>query len=212
MSIWGTVRSRSLVAATLAAMLSALANGTCAAASPHYEPEPANQPVTLRGVSRTSVEYSVPNVKLIREDGKTVTLVNELDDGRPVVLNFIYTTCTDLCPLSSHVLSQLQRKLGSDRDRVHLVSISIDPEEDTPARLLAYSNKFGAGPGWNHYTGTVSASIRVQRAFDVYRGDKMSHAPVTLLRMAPGKPWIRFDGFAKADDLLREFHSLLAAK
>jgi protein SCO1/2 len=40
----------------------------------------------------------------------------------------------------------------------------------------------------------------------------MSHAPVTLVRMAPGKPWIRFDGFANADDLLREFHSLVAAK
>jgi protein SCO1/2 len=210
MSIRGILRSRSLAAPALSAVLSVLAIGTCAAASPHHET--ANQPATLGGVSRSSVEYSVPTVKLLREDGKTVALADELDDGRPVVLSFIYTTCTDLCPLSSHVLSQLQRKLGSDRDRVHLVSISIDPEEDTPARLRDYASKFGAGPGWNHYTGTVAASIMVQRAFDVYRGDKMSHAPVTLLRMAPGQPWIRFDGFAKADDLLREFHSLVAAK
>lgn len=210
MSICGTLRLRSRAAPALAAALSMLAISTCAAAASHAEP--AHQPVTLGGVIRSSVEYSIPTVKLLRADGKTVGLAAELDDGRPVVLSFIYTTCTDLCPLSSQVLSQLQRRLGSNRDRVHLVSISIDPEEDTPARLREYAGRFGAGPGWDHYTGTVAASIAVQRAFDVYRGDKMSHAPVTLLRMAPGKPWIRFDGFANADDLLREFHSLVAAK
>jgi len=46
--------------------------------------------------------------------------------------------------------------------------------------------------------------LAVQRAFGAYRGDKMSHTPLTLMRSAPGKPWVRFDGFARADDLLAE--------
>ena len=47
--------------------------------------------------------------KLMRDDGKNVTLIDELNDGRPVVLNFIYTTCTGICPLASHIFSQLQQ-------------------------------------------------------------------------------------------------------
>lgn len=158
------------------------------------------------------VDYAVPPVKLVRADGKTVSLAEELDDGRPVVMNFIYTTCTSICPLSSQTLSQLQSKLGSLRDKVHLVSISIDPEQDTPARLVEYAKKFRAGPQWQHYTGTVMASTATQRAFDVYRGGKMSHTPVTLLRAAPGKPWVRIDGFATADNLLDELREVVASR
>lgn len=161
--------------------------------------------------TRRMADYTIPQVRLVREDGKTVSLRDELNDGRPVVLSFIYTTCTTICPVVSQTLSQLQRKLGNDRDRVHLVSISIDPEEDTPARLAAYARKYSAGPGWQHYTGTLSASIAAQRAFDAYRGNKMSHTPVTFLRAAPDKPWIRIDGFATADDLLGEIRTMLAS-
>jgi len=155
-------------------------------------------------VVRTTINYSVPPITLVRDDGKRVRLADELNDGRPVVLNFIYTTCSGICPLASHTFSQLQRKLGADRDRVHLVSISIDPEEDTPARLREYAQRYGAGPSWQHYTGTVAASVAAQRAFEVYRGDKMGHTPVTLVRTAPGTPWVRFDGFATPDVLLQE--------
>jgi protein SCO1/2 len=80
----------------------------------------------------------------------------------------------------------------------------VDPEEDTPARLRAYARQYSAGPEWQHYTGTVAASLAAQRAFDVYRGDKMGHTPVTLVRTAPGAPWIRLDGFATAEVLLKE--------
>jgi protein SCO1/2 len=163
-------------------------------------------PEGLPGISRSLSYYTVPNLKLVRDDGREVTLASELNDGRPVVLNFIYTTCPGICPLSSHVFSQLQRELGAERDHVHLVSISIDPEEDTPSRLRAYAKKYSAGPSWQYYTGTVAASLAAQRAFDVYRGDKMGHTPVTLLRTAPGAPWVRFDGFATADMLLKELH------
>jgi protein SCO1/2 len=158
----------------------------------------------LPAVTRTTVEYQVPAITLVRDDGKSVSLRDELNDGRPVVLNFIYTTCSGICPLASHTFSLLQRKLGAGRDRVHLVSISIDPEEDTPARLRAYARRYSAGSEWQHYSGTAQASIAAQRAFDVYRGDKMGHTPATLVRTAPGAPWVRFDGFATADMLLQE--------
>jgi protein SCO1/2 len=199
------------IAALRAFLMSVLAASLAlrAAAADVVDPHAAHhlEMNALPAVTRSVVDYPVPAIKLVRDDGKHVVLVDELNDGRPVVLNFIYTTCTGICPLASQIFSQLQRQLGAQRDRVHLVSISIDPEEDTPVRLREYAQRYSAGPGWQHYTGTSDASTAVQWAFDVYKGDKMGHTPVTLVRRAPGAPWVRFDGFATADMLLKELHA-----
>ena len=163
-------------------------------------------------VAISTVNYQVPDIRLLRDDGKTVGLRAELDDGRPVLLNFVFTSCTSVCPLSSKVFADFAEELGSERNEVHLMSISIDPEQDTPARLREYARQFHAGPEWQHYTGTRAASLAAQHAFDAYRGAKMQHQPLTLLRMAPGKPWIRIDGYVTPGQLLRQYRSLLAAK
>lgn len=164
-----------------------------------------------RAPVRSVREYVVPDVRLVRDDGKTVSLREELDDGRPVVVNFVFTTCTTICPLMSQAFARLQAKLGAERDRVHLVSISIDPEEDTPERLRAYAGRYRAGPEWRHYTGSAQASAAVQKAFGAFRGDKMNHTPVTFLRAAPGRSWVRVDGFASPDELLHQLHQLVAS-
>jgi protein SCO1 len=155
------------------------------------------------------VNYTVPDVRMVTESGKNVSLRQELDDGRPVMVNFIFTTCASTCPLSSETFSIFQDRLAGQRSSVHLVSISIDPEQDTPERLREYAKSFSAGPSWQHYTGTLEASQTAQRAFGVYRGDKMGHTPVTLLRAAPGKVWRRIDGFVTPEDLMREYQAAL---
>nr|WP_063548781.1 SCO family protein [Burkholderia territorii] len=165
----------------------------------------------MPGTVHTMVEYAAPAVQLVRDDGRTVSLVKELDDGRPVILTFVYTSCTTICPMISQTLEQLQGELGADRDKVHIMSISIDPEADTPERLRSYAARFGAGPEWQHYTGTVDASVAAQRAFNVYRGDKMNHTPVTFVRAAPGQPWLRIDGFATPTELLAAYRDVVAS-
>ena len=87
---------------------------------------------------------------------------------------------------------------------MHIVSISIDPEEDTPPRLKAYAAKYHAGPEWRHYTGTMTEIIKTATAFGVYRGNKMAHAPVIFVRKSLNESWIRFDGFASADEILKD--------
>jgi protein SCO1 len=195
------IAGASFLAAAALASGDAPVNGNPAA---EVDPHAHHHMAMSENVRRSEVQYTAPEVKLVRDDGKTVSLPDELNDGRPVIMNFIYTSCTTICPLTSQVFGQFQKQLGSARDSVHLVSISIDPEQDTPARLRRYAQQFDAARGWDHYTGTIAASLAVQRAFSAYRGDKMSHTPLTLLREAPGKPWIRIDGFASADTLLAE--------
>ncbi|WP_431194815.1 SCO family protein [Burkholderia cenocepacia] len=165
----------------------------------------------MPGTVHTMVQYAAPAVQLVRDDGQTVSLAKEVDDGRPVILTFIYTSCTTICPMISQTLEQLQGALGADRDKVHIMSISIDPEADTPARLKSYAARFGAGPEWQHYTGTVEASVAAQRAFNVFRGDKMNHTPVTFVRAAPGRPWMRIDGFATPTELLAAYRDVVAS-
>jgi protein SCO1/2 len=170
----------------------------------HVQPVPST--------NRTIVSYAIPDVRLIRQDGAVVSLGEELNDGRPVVLSFIYTSCTSVCPLISHTLSQLQSRLGDNPRHVHLVSITIDPEQDDPARLREYAKTFNAGPDWQHYTGTLAASHLVQQAFDVYRGNKMDHMPATLIRFVPGAQWARIEGFATVDQLLAELSEPAGAR
>jgi protein SCO1 len=197
------IRVSALVAASLLAL----------AAVRSYGHESANdRPAPAAAASRsvtTTAQYQVPAVRLVRDDGKVISLPDEMNDGRPVVLNFIFTTCSSICPLMSQVFEQFESQLGTDRSRVHLMSISIDPEQDTPSRLREYARKFHAGPEWQHYTGTVEASLAAQRAFNVWRGDKMSHGPVTLVRAAPGKPWLRIEGFVTSTELVQQYREAL---
>src|SRR5690242_14807902 len=70
-------------------------------------------------VAITAVAYQIPDIELIRDDGKRVSLLSEMNDGRAVVVNFIFTACSSFCPLSSQTLAQFQQALGADQERVH---------------------------------------------------------------------------------------------
>jgi protein SCO1 len=168
-------------------------------------------PRPMKRATRSSLEVTLPKVELARDDGQTVALADELNDG-PAVVTFIFTKCGTICPVLSQTFAQLQDKLGAQREKVRLVSISIDPEYDTPARLAEYSKKVGAGQRWHFYTGTTEASRTVQRAFEAFRGDKMDHTPVVFLRAGAGRSWERIDGFASSDELVAELRVLLAAR
>ncbi len=171
----------------------------------HHHADPAP------GYKRQLANYRIPDVNLVRADGKSVPFQRDIDDGRPVVVNFIFTTCTAVCPLLSQTAAQFRRKLGDDAAGVHFISVSIDPEQDTPARLTTYAAQFGADKDWTYYTGSVSSSVTLQKAFQAYFGDKMHHRPVTFMRASPGTPWLRLEGFATPDELLAEYRRLVAA-
>lgn len=161
-------------------------------------------------VSSSIHNYVIPDVKVVRQDEKKSTFIKELDDGRPVILNFVFASCSAICPMLSHTFSSVQTQLHKAGKPIHLISISIDPENDTPATLTEYAQKFKAKhPTWDFYTGSMEASHTIQKAFDAYRGDKMNHSSVILMRAKPGKPWHRMEGFATADKVISEYDKML---
>lgn len=161
------------------------------------------------GYQRSEHAYTMPDVKVVGMDGAETSLLAELSTDKPVMVNFIFTTCTTICPVMTGVLSQVQKELGPEAANVRMISFSIDPEYDTPERLREYAERFKAGPQWRFFTGDPQEIIAVQRAFENYRGNKMNHPPVTLLRRAEGEPWVRLDGIASAAEVTAEYHSLV---
>ena len=169
----------------------------------------AGQDINTPEYTRVITNYKVPDVAMIRQDGKSLSSLQALDDGRPVILNFVFVSCSAICPMLSHVLSKVQTKLTKDKQSFHLVSITIDPENDTPTQLVEYAKKFGVGENWDFYTGSRKDSLVLQKVFDAYRGDKMNHQSVILMRAKPGESWLRFEGFMSPDVVINEFNTML---
>jgi len=155
--------------------------------------------------TRSEVEISVPDVTLIDQNGNEVRLGKLLESDKPVFVDFIFATCTTICPILSAGYSSVQRKLGDSRSSVDLISITIDPEHDGPKELLSYLKRYRAKPGWRFLTGTRNDIEKVMRSFGAYVADKMSHRPLVYIKTpGSGTHWIQLRGFAGSSDLIHE--------
>ncbi len=152
----------------------------------------------------TTENYATPDVELIDQLGTSVSLRTLLETDQPIALNFIFTTCTTICPVMTATFAQMRRELGDAGSDLRLVSISIDPEYDRPDKLKAYSEQFRTGEGWDFLTGDSGDIVQVLRSFDSYAGSKMNHQPITLLKRPDSASWTRIDGLASGKDLANE--------
>ena len=157
--------------------------------------------------TRTVAGYEVPDVTLIDQDGNPKRLRELTAGSAPVLLDFIYGTCTTICPVLSAGFTSLQRRLAKEGSEVRLISVTIDPEYDTPEIMKAYLARYKAGPGWDFLTGSREDIGAVMRAFDAYVPNKMGHLPVTFLRQRDGR-WVRIYGLIGTAELLAEYRKV----
>lgn len=167
------------------------------------------QPAKTR-YQRTSAPYAPPDLRLVDQAGESVRLRDVLkDDGRPVALNFVFTTCNTICPVMSATFANLPREMGDRAGDVRMVSVTIDPEHDTPAVLRQYAARYAQGVDWRFLTGSLDQVVAAEKAFDAFAGSKMNHRPLTFLRAPGSNDWIRIDGLVSAAELAAEVRSLL---
>jgi protein SCO1/2 len=164
------------------------------------------------GYRITEVAVAVPDVTLRGMDGRPVPLRALLDGGRPLMLQFVFTTCPTICPLLTGIAARVREDLGKDKAKILAISITIDPEHDTPSVLREYAANFDADPDWLFLTGRLEDVIAVQRAFGSYLGNKMNHPPYTFLRRSPRDPWVRIDGIVHADVLEVETRKMIGTR
>lgn len=161
-----------------------------------------------RKYKRTVERYTIPDVTLINQDGKKVRLVSLLTSDQPVVVDFIYGTCTTICPVLSAGYANLQGKLAAGGKSPRLISITIDPENDSPYILKEYLKRFRARPGWDFLTGSRTDIDTVMKAFNAYIPDKMSHYPLNLIRMPKEGSWVRIFGIMSSREFIEEYQSV----
>lgn len=148
----------------------------------------------------------LPNVPVVTQDGKTLSFYDDVIKDKIVVISFLYTTCRDVCPLTAARLAQVQDRLGDKLGRdVFFVSVSIDPETDTPALLKAQADALRARPGWLFLTGTRENIDAIRYKLGERSRSLTEHRNEVLFGNDRTGEWSRESVFG---DLMRFEHSL----
>ena len=155
--------------------------------------------------TRSEQEVIVPGVILINQNNQRVNLKSLLDSDDYLVVNFIYASCTTACPMLSAGFADLQERLGS---KIRLVSITIDPENDTPKIMQEHLDHYQAQPGWDFLTGSRADINRTMKAFDAYSPNKMSHTQLNFIKSTEDGKWIRVAGMPSGSDLANEIETV----
>lgn len=122
--------------------------------------------------------YHIPNSVFTTQDGKNVHFYNDLVKGKVVAIDFVYTNCHFSCPLETARMVQVQKLLADHVGRdIFFISVSIDPQHDTPAQLKAYMQKFHVGPGWTFLTGRKADVDLLARDLGITDYNKITSAP-----------------------------------
>ena len=146
------------------------------------------------------LELEIPDVAVVDQEGRELRFVSDLIAGKVVAMNFVFTTCTTVCPPMGAIFGRLQSRLGDRVGRdVHLVSVSIDPATDSPERLKAWSRRFDAGSGWTLVTGDKREITRLLKALGVFTAGFEDHSPLLLVGDGESGRWTRSSGLTPPD-------------
>jgi cytochrome oxidase Cu insertion factor (SCO1/SenC/PrrC family) len=169
---------------------------TKAQTAPKPKPEPE---------ANSSLSLKIPDAQVVDQDGKQLNFYSDLIKGKTVAINFIFTTCTAICPPLTATFRRVQQEGATRGVDVQLISVSVDPTVDTPERLREYSAKFKSGPGWTFVTGDKAKIDSVLQAFGVAVANKNDHTPMVLIGNDRSDYWTRIYGLsspAKIVDLV----------
>lgn len=175
----------------------------------HSADEHAGHTAAAKNASSESAQVKFADVALVDQNGRTVRLEKDLVSNKIVVMSFIYTSCTTVCPVVSSIMGKVQQQLGARvGEEVQLVSISIDPQRDDAQRLNDYARTFQKGPGWSWLTGTPQSVNETLKGLGSFSGDFKNHQPLILVGDGNSRHWTRYYGFTDPTVLSRQVEKL----
>jgi cytochrome oxidase Cu insertion factor (SCO1/SenC/PrrC family) len=182
-------------------------DATAVADVPPTEVSTAPEPITV------SSKMNIPDVELLDQNGKKVHFYTDLVKGQTVVINFIFTTCTTICPPLGATFARVQKELGDKVGRdVRFISVSVDPATDTPERLKAWGAKFHAGDGWTFVTGDKPQVDELLRALGASSARREDHSPTVLIGNDAQGNWTRTYGLANTTTLVNIINNAITTK
>lgn len=147
---------------------------------------------------------TIPNVEVLVQDGRRVRLYSDLIKNRVVVISFFFTSCTLMCPMQGRTLAKLRAGLAGRVGRdVFFISVSRDPEHDSPERLRQWGTAYGVGPGWALVTGEKGPMANLLRDFTGESPGRETHAPTFLIGNDRAGVWAEAEGFSSPEALIK---------
>ena len=164
---------------------------------------------TPASVKANTVNVKVHDQELLNQESKRVRFKSDVIGDRLIAMTFTYTTCTTICPVLDSIFVDLQdligKRLGKD---IFLVTMSIDPNTDIPARMKLYAKKLGAKQGWVFLTGKKQDVDKVLTGLDVYSPDIYNHPPVVFVVDGRKGIWKRIYGFPSPEQIMEVIQEL----
>ena len=176
------------------------------------------QPHDHSHMNKTSAQPSAAekyftDVELLDQDGKKVRFYSDVLKGKTVIVNAFFTSCTSVCPPMNRNMEKIQEALGDRVGRdVFFVSITVDPEVDTPTRMKEYAKKFHAGPGWIFLTGKKENLDWALYKLGQYVENKDDHKTVFIIGNEPTGLWKKAFGMANVAELVQVVESVVNDK
>lgn len=170
-----------------------------------HDAAPAAQP--------SGAKVKLQDTQLTDQDGRQLRLLSDVVGDKVVLVSFVYTHCTTVCPVVSHVFSQVQAQLGDQLERqVRLVSLTVDPARDTPSRLKAYSAQYGTRTGWLWLTGAPPDVTAALKGFGTYTANFENHPALVMVGDGRTGQWTRIYGFEDPVVLVAKVRATLKAR
>ena len=161
----------------------------------------------------SAAEKYFSDVVLIDQDGQKLRFYSDVLKNKVVIINAFFTTCTSVCPPMNRNLEKIQEALGDRLGKdVFIVSISVDPETDTPTRLKEYSRRFHARPGWMFLTGQKENVDWALYKLGQYVETKDDHSTFIIIGNEPKGLWKKAFGMAKSEELIRIVEDVISDK
>ena len=165
------------------------------------EKPPAETPATSDPAAVSSMR--IPDITVQDQNGKSLNFYSDLVKGKVVAINFVFTTCTTICPPLTATFRRVQQQLAAQNSTVQLISISVDPAVDTPERLRDFAAKFKAEPGWAFVTGNTSDINSLLQRLGVAVTNKNDHTPMILIGNDAAGYWTRAYGLSSPTSLVK---------
>lgn len=145
-------------------------------------------------------EQSLVNKTVLDQNGTQSLFYEHLIQDKTVAINFVFTRCTAICPLSSAIFHQVRQQLAGRQ--VELISISVDPAFDTVEQLHKFSQKFGSDPNWHFITGQRSVITDILKNLGEVAVDKNQHSNMVIVGNDASARWIRLYGLPQARQIV----------
>jgi cytochrome oxidase Cu insertion factor (SCO1/SenC/PrrC family) len=158
------------------------------------------------------VALPVPDIEVVNQNGRHVRFNSQVVEGRIAIVTGFFTTCSAMCPITQEKLSQVAKLLGSRLGKdVVIVSVSVDPQNDTPTRMKEWGEKFHIGPGWTLLSGNPAEVDTLLKSLGLSVPLPQRHQSALMIG-STATGWVRVSSWTSAEKLVKLVESMSSAK